>query len=305
MDVAMRYDLSDLRLFLAVMDAGSITHGALAAGLSLSAASERLRAMEDEAGVPLLRRLRDGTVPTAAGDAIADHARRIMAQVADMRQTLATYRDAARTELRVAANGAAMTEHLPLPLGRFLAANPLIDVHVAERQSADIARAVRLGFFDFGILSDAVGMEGLVSRPFVTDRLVVVMRGDHELRARDTIRLADLAGRPLVCLQGSALQAHLDARFSEAAVVPYRRTSAGDAAGLCRMAMLGAGLGIVPEAAAHRHAAEPELACVPLAEPWAERRLVLAWQAERPPSGAAGRLLAWLSQDRARDAAGH
>ncbi|MDT1062553.1 LysR family transcriptional regulator [Paracoccus sp. CPCC 101403] len=39
----MRFDLTDLRLFLAVAEAGSITHGAALAGLSLAAASERLR----------------------------------------------------------------------------------------------------------------------------------------------------------------------------------------------------------------------------------------------------------------------
>jgi molybdenum-dependent DNA-binding transcriptional regulator ModE len=41
----MRFDLTDLRLFLAVVDAGSITHGATDVGLSLPAASERLRDM--------------------------------------------------------------------------------------------------------------------------------------------------------------------------------------------------------------------------------------------------------------------
>lgn len=50
----MRFDLTDLRLFLAVAEAGSITHGAADAGLSLPAASERLRDMELSGGVRLL-----------------------------------------------------------------------------------------------------------------------------------------------------------------------------------------------------------------------------------------------------------
>ena len=52
----MRFDLADLRLFLAIVDAGSITHGALAANLSVAAASERLRDMEASGGVRLLER---------------------------------------------------------------------------------------------------------------------------------------------------------------------------------------------------------------------------------------------------------
>ncbi len=52
----MRFDLTDLRLFLAVADTGSITHGAAEVGLSLPAASERLRDMEAAGQVMLLER---------------------------------------------------------------------------------------------------------------------------------------------------------------------------------------------------------------------------------------------------------
>ncbi len=52
----MRFDFTDLRLFLAVADAGSITHGAAEVNLSLAAASERLREMETTGGVRLLER---------------------------------------------------------------------------------------------------------------------------------------------------------------------------------------------------------------------------------------------------------
>ncbi len=46
----MRFDLADLSLFLTIVEAGSITHGAARANLSLPAASERLRDMEAASG---------------------------------------------------------------------------------------------------------------------------------------------------------------------------------------------------------------------------------------------------------------
>ncbi|RZM25885.1 MAG: LysR family transcriptional regulator, partial [Sphingomonas sp.] len=76
----MRFDLTDLRLFLAVVDAGSITHGAADVGLSLPAASERLRDMEATGEVVLLRRGRRGIAPTEAGEMLAHHARTILHQ---------------------------------------------------------------------------------------------------------------------------------------------------------------------------------------------------------------------------------
>ncbi|MDO5613424.1 MAG: LysR family transcriptional regulator [Paracoccus sp. (in: a-proteobacteria)] len=57
--------MTDLRLFLAVADAGSITHGAADVGLSLAAASEQLRDMEATGGVKLLDRQGRGVVPYA------------------------------------------------------------------------------------------------------------------------------------------------------------------------------------------------------------------------------------------------
>ena len=44
----MRLDLADLRLFIAIVDTGSITGGAANAHLALASASERLRKMEAE-----------------------------------------------------------------------------------------------------------------------------------------------------------------------------------------------------------------------------------------------------------------
>ena len=50
----MRFDLTDLKLFCDVVDAGSITAGAARANLALAAASTRIRGMEQTLGVALL-----------------------------------------------------------------------------------------------------------------------------------------------------------------------------------------------------------------------------------------------------------
>ncbi|WP_141696671.1 LysR family transcriptional regulator, partial [Xanthomonas graminis] len=52
----MHLDFIDLRLFVAVAEAGSITAGAERAALSLAAASARIRALELQAGAALFAR---------------------------------------------------------------------------------------------------------------------------------------------------------------------------------------------------------------------------------------------------------
>ncbi len=85
----MRLDLADLRrLFIAIVDTGSITGGAANAHLALASASERLRKMEAEIGVPLLHRHARGVTMTEAGEVLARHARPLLAQQQRLRQAM-------------------------------------------------------------------------------------------------------------------------------------------------------------------------------------------------------------------------
>src|SRR5260370_24877880 len=67
MEIAMRFDLVDLQLFIAVADARSITGGALRAHLALASASARIKGLEAALGAALLKRGRRGIELTAAG----------------------------------------------------------------------------------------------------------------------------------------------------------------------------------------------------------------------------------------------
>jgi len=81
----MRFDLVDLRLFLFVVEAASITHGAARAGMALASASERIRLMEESLRAPLLERHRRGVRATPAGVALVHHARLVIQQLERMR----------------------------------------------------------------------------------------------------------------------------------------------------------------------------------------------------------------------------
>jgi len=291
----MRFDLTDLRLFLAVVDAGSITHGAAEAGLSLAAASERLRDMEAAGQVLLLERGRRGVAPTAAGEALAHHARAILQQMTRMRGELGEYAKGVRATVRVLANTAAMTEFLPGRLSAWMAANSQIDLELKERQSGEIARSIARGLADIGILSDAADAEGLTLRPFAVDRLVVVAARGHALAAMARVRFADLLDRHFVGLAASALQDHIDARAAIAGGRLKFRMKLRTFDGICRAAGNGAGIGIVPETAARRCRRSARIAVIRLADAWATRRLSVCVRSEKdltPPAQSLFRHLA-------------
>ena len=66
----MRFDLVDLRLFLHVTEAGSVTRGAQRSNLALASASAHIRGMEIALGVPLLARDRRGVTLLPSADAL-------------------------------------------------------------------------------------------------------------------------------------------------------------------------------------------------------------------------------------------
>jgi len=292
----VRFDLIDLRLFLAVVDAASITHGAADVGLSLSAASERLRDMEAVGRVKLLERGRRGVLPTPAGESLAHHARLIQRQMALMRGELGKHASALRSTIRLCVNTAAFTEFLPGPLAQWMAAHPSIDIELKERQSFEIVRAVSAGLVEIGILSSAVDTANLQLRPFAIDRLVVVLWRDHALAAQKRVAFADILDQHFVGLAGGALQDHIDAHAARIGVRLKTRVRMRTFEGICQMAAVGVGLGIVPETAARRFAKPAGIAFVPLSDEWTRRRLSVCVRSEEELTAPAWGLLEHLTK---------
>ncbi|MGU3398790.1 LysR family transcriptional regulator [Brucellaceae bacterium D45D] len=271
----MRFDLTDLRLFMAVADAGSITHGAAEVGLSLAAASERLRDMELLGQVKLLERGRRGVTLTQAGEALAHHARIVLSQMSNMHAELIRHAKAMRGSIRLLANTAAISEHLPAPLARWMAINHQIDIDLKERESAEIARAVKSGFADIGILSDAVETQGLQLIPFATDRLVLITAPSHALASARPLSFNDVLAEQFVGLSAGALYDHIEAQAVRLGARLKIRTRLRSFEGLGEMVAAGVGVAILPETAARRLKRSMKIAVIRLSDPWTTRHLSL------------------------------
>lgn len=288
----MRFDLTDLRLFRHVVEAQSITRGADRAHLALASASARIRGMEDVLGVPLLKRGRRGVQPTDAGRALLDHARIVLQQIETMRGELGAYSRGLKGHVRLLANTAAMSEHLPTLLAEFLAANPSIDLDLEDRESPAIAAAIAAGDADIGIATEASLVPGLESHPFRPDRLVLAVAAGHPLAGRRRVGFAELLDLDFVGLtRGTALDEHVTRHATRLGRAMRLRVRANSLDAVCAMVAAGVGVGIVPEATARRQRRALPLAMVRITEPWAARQLTLCVRDSRHLSRPARRLL--------------
>ena len=277
MKASMRFDLTDLRLFLHVAEAASITHGASRSNMALASASERIRAMEDALGAPLLERRRRGIELTPAGSALLHHARLITQQLERMRGELIEYAKGLRGRVRLLSNTAATAEFLPTALGGFLAAHPTIDVDLEERPSREIVRAVADGLADIGIVADAVDPAAeLQTFPFALDRLVVVAPRQHALGRHRKIAFRETLGHDYVGLvAGSALQEHVNEHAARSGHRLKLRVRLTGFDAVCRVVETGIGLAVVPETAARRCQRSMSIRVVPLTDAWALRHLTI------------------------------
>ena len=272
----MNFDLTDLRLFLHVVEAGSITAGAARSGLALASASTRVQGMEAQAGIALLERSRRGVEPTPAGRALLHHARLVTGQVERMRSELGEYARGLKGCVRLLANTAAATVHLPEVLAGFLRVNPDVDLHLDERPSPEVARAVAEGEADIGIAASHADLSGLEAMPFRTDRLVLVVPLNHALAIRRRIAFADALGSEFVGLSSDVpLGGHLAGHAARTGVRMRTRVRVRGLDTACRMVMFGAGIAVVPQVAADPWERRGALAIVSLEDQWAERRLLV------------------------------
>ena len=272
----MRFDLTDLRLFLNVQESGSITAGAKRTHMTLASASERIRGMEGDLGVPLLLRAHRGVEPTPAGQTLAHHARVVLAQIDRMRGELDHFGDGLKGHVRVLCNTTALSEYLPPVLGEFLRDHPRVSVDLEEKASLEIADALRAGTCDIGVLADSADLHGLHPQTFRHDPLSVIVPRGHALAQRQSVMLSEVVDEDFVGLvEGSALQDHIahHARRS-GKMLSYRVRLRGFDA-VCRMVGQGVGIAIVPRVAAIRLGRAAGVQRVALADAWAARNLVL------------------------------
>jgi DNA-binding transcriptional LysR family regulator len=272
----MRFDLTDLRLFVHVADAASITHGAERANMALASASARIRGMEDTLGTPLLERGRRGVTLTPAGRALLQHARIILQQTERMRGELGDYAHGIKGHVRLLANTSALSEMLPEMLSEFLTAYPNIDIDIEEKPSFDMVEMVSQGLADAGILSDAVDMGDLEVYPFGVDRLVVIVPRGHRFAKRRRIAFEEALREELVGMTySSALQQYLGHQATLLGRQPKLRVRVNSFDAMGRMVEQGVGISILPESAAERCRKSMALGMLPLTDKWAYRQLVI------------------------------
>lgn len=275
----MRFDLTDLRLLVAVAEAGGMAAAGRRMNLSTSALSERFRELEDYAGVRLFLRGARGSTLTPAGRDLLAHARAVLLQADRLDAAVRGWKGQMRGEVVLFANSTAVVRLLPDALAHFLATHPDVSVDLREALTPDILRAVRGGEADLGVVIGSAALDGLETLPFQRERLVLILPPGHRLAARRSIAFAEAAGEAFVALDASAaVQAYIARQAAELGIELRPRIRLRNFDAVARMVAAGAGVAVVSASTMTSALRDAGVRALELTDAWAVRDLVICHQ---------------------------
>lgn len=275
------FDLTTLRLFVAVCETGNMARAGERAHIVGSAISKRLAQLEDQVGTPLLLRKRHGVIPTPAGNTVLEHARSMLDSAARIARDMESYVAGTRGKVRVLASVSAMTESLAEDVAAFLhmPAHRTTQVDLEERISPEIVRGVSEGLASLGVCWDAVDLGTLQSRRYRSDHLCVVVPEGHMLAQRKRLRFEDTlefeqVGLPVT----SAVQQSLQRAAAELGHTLVNRIVVSNFEAALRVVSAGLAISLVPREVIRRKDAAHAVRIIALAESWAERRFIICFR---------------------------
>ena len=193
-------DLRQLRYFLAVAEAGSFTAAARQLHVSQPALGYQVKQLEERYGAPLLERHSRGIRTTKAGAVLAEHARKIMAEVEAAEAALGKMRTAQAPVISLGVTPTPGRAIAPdLVAASALGKGPRLALR--EGLSDELARLVLSGELDAALCYDPQGVEQLAPKPLYSEDLYLVGPPGLVGQGGD-IAFAALAKLPLV-LDGS------------------------------------------------------------------------------------------------------
>lgn len=264
-----RIDPISARLFLAILDAGSIGRAAQREHIVPSAVSRRLAELESMFEVALVERGARGVTATPAGEALAHHARLLLRTIERMGTEMSEYRRGVRGHVRVRASASSLAAGLPELLQAFTHEHEGVKLDLVEQDTPEVFRQVAEGDADIGVAPDIV-RHGLQVFPYHRYDLCAVVPQDHPLARLETARYAQTLVYDQVDLTyGSALSTLLDAAAAQLGMVKRTRIRAMGFESVCRMIGSGMGIGVGPSFLAPTHGPMYRLRFVPFDEPWA------------------------------------
>ncbi len=244
--------LTQLRYLVAIADSGlNITQAAERVHATQPGLSKQLKALEDELGFQLfVRRGRSLESVAPAGVRVIEHARKVLAEVANIRSYAANERGELSGRLLLATTHTQARYVLPPVIAAVKREFPQVNVDLLAAGDAEVLNW--LDQADLALISTAGSVPtGGVAVPLYRWRRVLLVQREHPLaQLAHAPTLAELAAHPLISYESSTrADSSLQRAFAGAGVAPQVGMTARDANLIKTYVRAGLGAGLLAEMA--------------------------------------------------------
>lgn len=222
----MRTDLTlqQLRVVVAVHDAGSFTAAAHRLLVAQSSLSRTVAEVERRLGTPLFERTTRRLEPTPAGREIVAAARRAVDAVEAELRHVEGYLAGRTGRVRIATLPSLAAILLPGVVSAFRAEHPHVELSIEDALSDEVLERVRGGVVDLAVTVISAAPDPLADlavTPAATDRFCCVVPPAHRFAGRATMSWGELAGEAFIAFdRTTSIRQHVDSALAAAGVTP-------------------------------------------------------------------------------------
>jgi LysR family hydrogen peroxide-inducible transcriptional activator len=273
-------NLRDLRYLIALADLRHFGHAAEACHVSQPTLSTQIRKLEAELGVALVERAPRHVMLTPVGVDIAERARRVLADVEQMREMARRTTDPEAGSVRLGMFPTLGPYLLPHVVPKLRARFPKLELLLIEEKTAVLLGMLRAGQLDAAVLALPLHEDWLETQFLFEEPFMLAVPGDHELASHKNLQLSELVDQNLLlledghCLRDQALEVCSLAGAGEKE--GFRATSLET---LRQMVAAGVGMTLLPMLAVKPPVPNSEsIQLLSFKDPPPARRLAMVWR---------------------------
>ena len=186
-----------LRYFLEVVQCGSVSLASQRLHVAMSAISRQIASLEAQLETPLFERHARGMVPTAAGEILAKHARRIGLEAEQAVEAIHALHSLRSGAVRIATSDAFANELVPQVCARFQQDYPGVRFQVLVCPTAQVAGKVLAADAEIGLCFSLAPVKDIRVVHRQSAPVVAILPPQHPLARKRRVSLAELTRYPL------------------------------------------------------------------------------------------------------------
>lgn len=245
----MTMELSDLAIFVAVVEEATTTRAAERLGMTQPGVSQHLSKLEAEIGRALFERRGKRLALSDFGSQFLGKARKLLEDAASLRG-MSSGGSGPTGTLRMGLTDASTQTVIPPALIEFRNRCPGVRIRLDVDDSHDIEEGVLRGHFDFGVITaGAKPHPQLETVALYSDRIDALVSRNHTLAHRKHVALKELAKWPLLVYpRRSRTRNIIDDAFHAAGVVPRETIDVYINTAAVKLAEVGVGVALLSQA---------------------------------------------------------